>query len=145
MSAESSASASPFTALASLRGLRRAPDLEPGEARQLRSELDRHLAACDWFTIGVMAPTASAAAGCLGALEQALGWSPLVSDPAAADPGDDEGAVFLKGNQSSGRFLVRREAGLGEGILITGHGAVHPEAEDTWGPLPLDLLAQHDG
>jgi hypothetical protein len=49
--------------------------------------------------------------------------------------------VFLKGNQRTGLFHLRREEGLGEGILISGHGAADPAAEDTWGPLPLDLFA----
>ena len=49
--------------------------------------------------------------------------------------------MFLKGNQNSGRFLVRRETGLGEGLLITGHSPADPDAEDTWGPLPLDFFA----
>ena len=38
-------------------------------------------------------------------------------------------------------MLVREEAGLGEGVLIRGHSASNPAAEDTWGPLPLDLFA----
>ena len=48
--------------------------------------------------------------------------------------------VFLKGHQLRGDFRVREEAGLGEGLLITGHHPDSPEAEDTWGPLPLDLF-----
>jgi hypothetical protein len=52
------------------------------------------------------------------------------------------GPVFLKGNQHSGQFLLRAEAGLGEGILISGHlnGKPDPALEATWGPLPLDLF-----
>ena len=52
------------------------------------------------------------------------------------------GPVFLKGNQHSGQFLLRAEAGLGEGILISGHlnGEPDPALEGTWGPLPLDLF-----
>ena len=49
--------------------------------------------------------------------------------------------MFLKGNQRNGGFRVRQEGGLGEGLLITGHNPEAPEAEDTWGPLPLDLFA----
>jgi hypothetical protein len=52
----------------------------------------------------------------------------------------EEGPVFLKGNQRNGGFRLRREDGLGEGILITGHEAADPAAEDTWGPMPLDLF-----
>jgi hypothetical protein len=111
----------------------------------LRQELQAAMAPCEWFTIGVMAPSAAAAVAALRACEGSLGWDPLELDPAGEALASIEGPVFLKGNQNSGRFLVRREAGLGEGILITGHSAVQPEVEDTWGPLPLDLLAQHDG
>lgn len=90
-----------------------------------------------------MAPSAAAALTALRQLEAAQGWSALQSgDPGEGDPGEgDPGPVFLKGNQRTGRFLLRREEGLGEGILITGHGASDPDAEDTWGPLPLDLFA----
>ena len=131
--------------LKALCGLRSAPALGADARAALRQELQAAMAPCAWFTIGVMAPSAAAAVDALRACEGSLGWDPLELDPAGEALASIEGPVFLKGNQNSGRFLVRREAGLGEGILITGHGAVHPEAEDTWGPLPLDLLAQHDG
>jgi hypothetical protein len=100
---------------------------------------------CDWFTIGVMAPSAAAAVAALRACEQALGWDPLELDPSGEALASIEGPVFLKGNQNNGRFLVRREGGLGEGLLITGHSAVMPEAGDTWGPLPLTFFGQSDG
>ena len=48
--------------------------------------------------------------------------------------------VFLKGNQRTGLFQLRKEAGLGEGLLITGQEAPEPIASETWGPLPLDLF-----
>lgn len=130
--------------LASLRGLRSAPVLDPSQRQQLLQALSQRLAACEWFTVGVMAPERQTAVACLRSLEAALGWSPLLEEgnpePATADatPG---GPVFLKGNQSNGGFRVRQEAGLGEGLLITGHNPAAPEVEDTWGPLPLDLFA----
>ena len=127
--------------LAALRGLRSAPNLQVPERAALLSELQPCLAACDWFTVGVMAPTAATAVACLRHLETALGWSPLELDPACEALEAIEGPVFLKANQNTGRFLVRRETGLGEGLLITGHGSANPDAEDTWGPFPLDLFA----
>jgi hypothetical protein len=54
--------------------------------------------------------------------------------------GGSNGPVFLKGNQRTGTILLRQEANLGEGLLITGHRPDHPELEGTWGPLPLDLF-----
>ncbi|MCP9929821.1 DUF1824 family protein [Cyanobium sp. AMD-g] len=127
----------PITDLAGLRGLRSAPGLDPAQARLLRDELSVRLGACGWFTVGIMAPSSSAAVAALGQLEAALGWPALRPGEASDAPGP----VFLKGNQRTGLFHLRREDGLGEGILITGHDAADPAAEDTWGPLPLDLFA----
>lgn len=130
--------------LASLRalcGLRTAPVLSSAERQQLRQELEPLLARCQWFTIGVMAPSAAAAVATLRAVEQAQGWPALALDPAGETLTAIEGPVFLKGNQHNGRFLVRRETGLGEGVLITGHHPGDAAAEDTWGPLPLDFFS----
>lgn len=127
--------------LADLRGLRSAPTLSPQQAEQLRAELIEQLGRCEWFTLGVMAPSAAAAVQALRSAEAALQWEALELDPAGEALASIEGPVFLKGNQNSGRFLVRRETGLGEGLLITGHNPVDPAAEDTWGPLPLDLFS----
>ncbi len=127
--------------LADLRGLRSAPTLTPDQAAALRAELLTQLQRCEWFTIGVMAASAAAAVEALRAAEAALQWEALELDPAGEALASIEGPVFLKGNQNSGRFLVRRESGLGEGLLITGHSPVDPAAEDTWGPLPLNLFS----
>jgi hypothetical protein len=126
--------------LADLRGLRTAPHLEAPQRDQLRSELLGRMQACDWFTVGVMAPSASRAVHVLRSLESQLGWQPLEPDPTGESPETLEGPVFLKANQHTGRFLLRREQGLGEGVLITGHHPADPEVEDTWGPLPLDCF-----
>ncbi|MEB3327177.1 MAG: DUF1824 family protein [Synechococcus sp.] len=133
-----------FASLRSLCGLRSAPDLSAAEATALKAELQPLLMRCDWFTIGVMAPTATAAWAALRAAEGAYGWNPLELDPACEALEAIEGPVFLKGNQNTGRFLVRREAGLGEGLLISGHAAADPAAEDTWGPLPLNCFDGDD-
>jgi hypothetical protein len=127
--------------LAALRGLRSAPALDHHGRAGLRVELEPLLARCDWFTVGVMAPSAEAAVACLQQLEAALGWPALELDPACEALEAIKGPVFLKGNQTTRRFLVRRESGLGEGLLITGHSPADPDVEDTWGPLPLDLFA----
>jgi hypothetical protein len=108
-----------FEGLASLRGLRTAPDLDPGQRQQLRQELTPLLAACEWCTIGVMAPSAAQALAALRQLEAAMGWPALAEarDGGEASPED------------------------GEGLLITGHHDRDPSCEDTWGPLPLELFA----
>ena len=126
-----------LSGLESLRGLRSAPLLSSEQQAELRQQLHPLLERCDWFTIGVMAPSAAAAVQALRAAEQANGWPALELDPAGEALTAIEGPVFLKGNQNTGRFLVRRETGLGEGLLITGHSPADPDLEDTWGPLPL--------
>jgi len=123
-----------------LRGLRTAPQLSAGQQNALRQELQERLQACDWFTIGVMAPSGMAALHALQRCQQALGWAPLELDPASPRPEDAAGPTFLKGNQNTGRFQLRPESGLGEGLLITGHNLAEPAAQDTWGPLPLNFF-----
>lgn len=132
--------------LTTLRGLRSAPNLEPAQRQRLRQELLAAMGRCQWFTVGIMAPDHERAVACLRACEHAFGWLPLREESeseAAATTGQPPagGPVFLKGNQHTGVFRVRLEAGLGEGLLITGHNPEQPDCEDTWGPLPLDLPA----
>lgn len=124
--------------LADLRGYRSAPPLLPGQRLQLQQELRQRVVACDWCTIGVMAPGSRAAWAALRSFEQALDWLPLAL-PAEAEEVD--GPVFLKGHQGTGQVWVRQEAGLGEGVLVSGHSASNPDVQDTWGPFPLDFFA----
>ena len=122
--------------LADLRALRSAPDLDGDQRRGLAHELQDRLAACSWCTVGIMAPEASVAIEVLRQLEASLGWEPM----ALGGEPLPEGPVFLKGNQNTGLALLRAETGLGQGVLISGHGAVDPAGEGTWGPLPLDFF-----
>ncbi|MBE9153893.1 DUF1824 family protein [Cyanobium sp. LEGE 06113] len=126
--------------LASLRGLRTAPRLDEQTTAALLEELLQKMALCEWFTVGVMAPTAAAAVASLRRLEQICGWPTLELDPGATALEGPEGPVFLKANQNNGRYQLRLEQGLGEGVLITGHSLVDPAAQDTWGPLPLQCF-----
>jgi hypothetical protein len=128
------------TSLLELRGLRSAPELDGAQRDQLMLELETRLAGCAWFTIGIMAPSAAGAMAALRASEGRLHWTALeAAAPAEITP--PHGPVFLKGNQSTGQFTLRQEDGLGTGILITGHSPANPDAEDTWGPLPLDFFS----
>jgi uncharacterized membrane protein (DUF441 family) len=128
--------------LVELRGLRSAPDLDGDQRIQLMLELEQCLAGCDWFTIGIMAPSADGAMNALRATEARLQWSALEASAAPESTAPlGAGPVFLKGNQSTGQFSLRQEDGLGVGILITGHAPANPDAEDTWGPLPLDFFS----
>lgn len=125
--------------LSDLRGHRTAPPLTGPQRRQLQEELLQRVAACEWCTIGVMAPDRRAAWAALRSFEQALCWPPL---GAPEQEEGIEGPVFLKGHQRTGQVVLREEAGLGQGVLLTGHCASNPDLEDTWGPLPLDFFTR---
>jgi len=127
-----------FPTLASLRGLRTAPELSAPDRALLLQELQTAMARCEWFTIGVMAASAASALEVLRQCESTCSWPAL--EPQAPEELQASGAVFLKGNQRNGHFLIRSEDGLGEGVLITGHQPADPQQEDTWGPLPLELF-----
>ena len=129
--------------LISLRALRTAPALSRSESSALARELQEAMDRCEWFTVGIMAPSAREAVSSLRSIETSLGWPPLAESSASeADTSTAQaGGVFLKGNQSTGLFAVRLEAGLGEGILISGHNSTNPDGEDTWGPFPLGFFA----
>jgi len=135
-----------ITQLADLRGFRLAPPLSPHQRLLLQAELAQRVAACEWCTIGVMAPASAVAWATLRSFERALGWPPLSARPeGGAESAPESGPVFLKGHQRNGTVLVREEEGLGEGVLISGHSASNPAMADTWGPLPLDLFASDPG
>ena len=94
------------------------------------------MAQASWFTVGVMAPSAAKALEALRALERSQDWETMNVVENTAD----EGPVFLKANQKGGSVRIRIEHGLGEGILISGHGDDDSIPSTTWGPLPLDFF-----
>ena len=94
------------------------------------------MANASWFTVGVMAPTAAKALAALRALETSQGWHTMD----VVDSTDEDGPVFLKANQQGGSVRIRIEYGLGQGILITGHGEDESLPSTTWGPLPLNFF-----
>ena len=128
---------SPVQNLADLAHLRGAPDLLPQIRNELRGELDQAMANVSWFTIGVMAPSMEQALTALRSLEQSQQWEPLQ----LVDSPEEPGPVFLKANQKGGTIRIRIEHGLGEGILISGHGDDDTTPSTTWGPLPLDFFS----
>lgn len=128
---------SPIQTLNDLARLRGAPALSPEASLRLRGELQQAMANASWFTVGVMAPSADAALSALRHLESSQGWDPLE----VVDSTDEPGPVFLKANQKGGSIRIRIEHGLGEGILISGHGDDEAQPSTTWGPLPLDFFA----
>ena len=128
---------SPVQNLADLALLRGAPELLPQIRNELRGELDQAMANASWFTIGVMAPSMEKAITALRSLEQSQQWEPLQLVDSPKEPGP----VFLKANQKGGTIRIRIEHGLGEGILISGHGDDDTTPSTTWGPLPLDFFS----
>ena len=127
---------SAITNLSDLARLRGAPELLPQTKDQLRQELQQAMATARWFTIGVMAPSMEQALAALRSLEQSQEWEPLE----LVDSPDEPGPVFLKANQKGGTIRIRIEHGLGEGMLISGHGDDETAPSTTWGPLPLDFF-----
>ena len=127
----------PVQHLADLARLRGAPELAPQIRNELRGELDQAMAQASWFTIGVMAPSREQALKALRSLEQNQHWEPLE----LVDSPEEQGPVFLKANQKGGTIRIRIEHGLGEGILISGHGDDDTTPSTTWGPLPLDFFS----
>ena len=127
------------TAIASLSDLARlrgAPELSPDASDRLRSELREAMAKASWFTVGVMAPSAASALEALRALERSQDWETMN----VVENTTDDGPVFLKANQKGGSVRIRIEHGLGEGILISGHGDDDSTPSTTWGPLPLNFF-----
>ena len=127
---------SSITSLSDLARMRGAPELSEDASARLRSELREAMANASWFTVGVMAPSAKQALAALRALETSQGWDPM----AVVDGTDEDGPVFLKANQQGGSVRIRIEHGLGQGILITGHGEDESLPSTTWGPLPLNFF-----
>ena len=127
---------STISSLSDLARLRGAPELTPDTSDRLRSELHMAMAQASWFTVGVMAPSAAKALEALRALERSQDWETMNVVENTAD----EGPVFLKANQKGGSVRIRIEHGLGEGILISGHGDDDSTPSTTWGPLPLNFF-----
>ena len=129
-------SANPIRSLNDLARLRDAPQLTPETAEQLRLELSGAMAESSWFTIGIMASSAKTALTALRSLERSQGWSELD----VVESTEESGPVFLKANQKGNSVRIRIEHGLGEGILISGHGDDDSQPSTTWGPLPLNFF-----
>ena len=123
--------------LTDLSRLRTAPVLNATDKALIVPELQQQMALYRWFTAGIMALTADQAVRSLRQLEQHQDWTAheLISEP------ELDGPVYLKANQQTLTARLRIEHGLGEGILISGHGNDNTEPSDTWGPLPLDFFA----
>ena len=122
--------------LTDLSRLRTAPVLNATEKALIVPELQQQMISYRWFTAGIMALTADQAVRSLRQLEQHQAWPAheLISGP------ELDGPVYLKANQHTLTARMRIEHGLGQGILISGHGDDNTQPSATWGPLPLDAF-----
>ena len=105
--------------LSDLHLLRTSPEINEQQSEKLFKELQNEIKKAEWFTIGIMAKSSEKALLVLRHVEKTFSWESMtvVENP------DENGPVFLKGNQSSGEIRIRIEHGLGEGVLLTGHNS----------------------
>ncbi len=127
-----------INSLSDLNHLRSAPIINSSTKEKLIKELLMHMKDADWFTVGIMASSSEEAILKYREMESFLNWSKLIiqSQP------NNEGPVFLKGNQKTGDIHIRIEYGLGEGILITCQKDNENIHSQTFGPLPLDFFSK---
>ena len=128
----------PIRRLTDLARLRSAPELESSVILALHRELTTAMGMFSWFTVGVMASSASEALDALRSLERDQGWDALDVVQSPSEPGP----VYLKANQQGGTIRIRIEHGLGCGILITGHADDSTVPSNTWGPFPMNFFQQ---
>ena len=119
-----------------LKGFRSAPDIDAGQSINLLKELCSFVQVSDWFTIGIMSPSANQAILTLKEIEKYFHWTEMK----VIERPKEDGPVFLKANQKTGDVYVRVEYGLGEGILISCQHNDEKENADTFGPFPLDFF-----
>ncbi|WP_320664777.1 DUF1824 family protein [Prochlorococcus sp. MIT 1223] len=118
--------------------LRTAPDLEKDQYKFLFNELLPYMNQADWFTVGIMASSASSAVNVLREIEKRFKWNQMK----ISSNTDITGPVYLKANQKTGEIYVRIEYGLGEGILIScQHDDINKDS-NTLGPFPLNFFHQ---
>ena len=127
---------SPIKTLIDLDVLRTAPTLDSTQIQSLLGELAIYIKGADWFTIGIMAPSAQIAIYSLRQIETYYGWleTRISSIP------NEEGPVFLKANQMTKQANIRIEQGLGIGIILSCQHDIESKDTMTFGPFPLDFF-----
>ena len=119
-----------------LKSLRTAPILNKTDSKIILKELNIIMKNADWFTIGIMAPSFQIALNIIRRMEERFNWKKMELKAAISN----EGPVFLKANQNSGKIYARIEHGIGNGILISCHHNDDSKIENTLGPFPLDFF-----
>ena len=125
-----------INSLDDLQILRSAPQLSKSQIKKLLKELELNIKNADWITIGIMAPNEKKAIKALQSISKK--YSSITFRE--LDCLNEDGSVFLKGNQKTGNVYIRPENGLGEGILLTCQYDEDPKESSTFGPLPLDFF-----
>ena len=125
-----------INSLDDLNILRPAPLLRKSQIKKLLKELELNIKNADWITIGIMAPTENEAIRALQTISKKYSGIKFKD----LDCLHVDGSVFLKGNQKTGNVYIRRENGLGEGILLTCQYDKDSEESSTFGPFPLEFF-----
>ncbi len=126
--------------LKDLRQFRSAPTLTSMQIQLLLKELYLYMDKADWFTIGIMAPTAKTALIIFREMEVFFNWTSIQ----VIDKPSGNGPAFLKANQKTEEVYVRLEDGIGEGILLTCQHNDPLIGSDTFGPFPLESFKLED-
>ena len=117
--------------------LRSAPVLTGEEHKNLMNQLVYQMNSADWFTLGIMTCSEEKSILIIREIEKFFNWQSM---KIASKP-NTKGPVFLKANQKTGDIHIRKELGLGEGILITCQKNNQDAKSSTFGPLPLNFFS----
>ena len=98
-----------------VKSLKETCKINKHQSKQLLIELSHYMDDADWFTIGIMAPSANIAIFTLKEMETCFNWPAML----VVEKPSEQGPVFLKANQNTGDIYIRTEINLGEGILLT--------------------------
>ena len=126
-----------ITNLVDLNGLRNSPYLSNIQVKKLLKELESKILDADWITIGIMASNAFEAIEAIKSISKKYSSIKFRE----LDCLNEDGSVFLKGNQKTGNVFIRSENGLGVGILLTCQYDEDSNESNTFGPLPLDFFS----
>ena len=125
-----------INSLLDLNNLRTAPEINANVSKDIFNELLLAMEGSEWLTIGIMATSTKIAIKSLRELESCFKLPTMEISERPVE----EGPVFLKANQNTGKVIVRIEHGLGEGILISSQHSDPEYKSGTWGPLPLNFF-----
>lgn len=112
-------------------------ELSAATAEDIRQALLQLNQASDYQTLGICADSLAAAKASMEDYLSALGIDITLDLP------ERTGAVYLKFNTLKGAWYLDDYSGPSRGVLVTYHASDMPEANGTYGPLPLDLFVNN--